>query len=321
MILLLGASGYVGKALASAMSRRGLCFRALSRTEADYTDYVTLKAFLARERPAYVLNAAGYTGKPNLDACETRRAETLLGNVFFPQMLAIVCADLGIPLGQVSSGCIYAGCLVEEGGEWNVVKDVNRPDVRRMAKEAPHRLRGFDEEMTPNFSFRDGPCSFYSGTKALGEEVIRNLGRQHVWRLRIPFDERDGARNYVSKLIRYERVYDALNSISHLGDFADACLDCVEKAVSYGTYNVVNPGFVSARDVVELIRAKLLPERVFRFWADDEEFYRSAAVAPRSNCLLDPGKLLRAGIRLRPVSEALEDALDRWQPEAEAAVR
>ncbi len=40
-----------------------------------------------------------------------------------------------------------------------------------------HRRRGpdgggFREDDAPNFSFRTNHCSFYSGTKALGEEVL-----------------------------------------------------------------------------------------------------------------------------------------------------
>jgi len=84
---------------------------------------------------------------------------------------------------------------------------------------------GFTEEDVPNFSFRDGPCSFYSGSKALAEEAINGVGRSYVWRLRIPFDEQDNARNYLSKVQRYAKVYDNVNSVSHRGDFVNACLD------------------------------------------------------------------------------------------------
>lgn len=321
MITLLGASGYVGQAIRRAMERRSIPGLFLARGEVDYTSEAELRGFLRRERPSFLINAAGYTGKPNVDACETRWAETLAGNVLFPLKLAMVCADLGIPVGQVSSGCIYSGCLVERDGAWEAEKDVNLPEVRRLALEAPQRLRGFDESMSPNFSFRDGPCSFYSGSKALGEEAIAGIGEQYVWRLRIPFDHRDGSRNYLSKLMRYDRVYDALNSLSHLDDFAEACLEGIELRIPFGTYNVVNPGFVSAREVVERIRLRLKPSRDFRFWADDAEFYREGATARRSNCVLDAGKLLRAGVRLRPVGEALDDALARWQHEASGPLR
>jgi dTDP-4-dehydrorhamnose reductase len=321
MIVLLGATGYVGQALAEAMHRRKLPFLSVARSEVDYASPPGLRDYLRRTKPAFVINAAGFTGKPNVDACEARPAETLAGNALFPLALAMACAEADIPWGHVSSGCIYSGCLVERDGLWVAEKDVNLPEVRRLAIEAPHRLRGFDESMAPNFSFRDGPCSFYSGSKALGEEAIAGIGRHYVWRLRIPFDHRDGARNYLSKLIRYERVYDALNSLSRLDDFAEACLDCIVQGVPFGTYNVVNPGFVSAREVVEKIRHGLRLSREFRYWEGDREFYRTGAAALRSNCLLDPSKLLRAGVRLRPVGEALDQAIAHWVPERATELR
>jgi len=87
-------------------------------------------------------------------------------------------------------------------------------------------FHGFTEEDEPNFSFRRPPCSFYSGSKALGEEAIRGVGRNYIWRLRIPFDQFDDPRNYLSKLRNYAKVYNNVNSLSHRGDFVAACLEC-----------------------------------------------------------------------------------------------
>ncbi len=100
---------------------------------------------------------------------------------------------------------------------------MTRPEMRALAETHPERIQGFTEEDAPNFNFRDGPGSFYFGTMALGEEAIAGIGTSCVWRLRIPFDEFDGARNYLSKVQRYAKVYDKLNSISHSSDFAKAC--------------------------------------------------------------------------------------------------
>ena len=77
---------------------------------------------------------------------------------------------------------------------------------------------------------------------------------------------------------------------------------------------MTNPGFVSTRQVVAMIQRILNPRRPFEFWAGDQEFYRLGAKTPRSNCVLDVSKLLAAGIKLRPVGEALRDALQKWVP-------
>ncbi len=316
MILLLGSTGYIGKAFQQALEERGENFRSLSRSEVDYTSFIPLYNFLKEHRPSFIVNAAGYTGKPNVDACETAKADTLQGNTLFPQALANACAALDIPWGHVSSGCIFAGCWVQnDDGEWVVQKDMSLPGIRTLARNSPERLRGFDESFPANFSFREEPCSFYSGTKALGEEVVSGVGQNYIWRLRIPFDEFDNGRNYLSKIQRYAKVYDNLNSLSHRADYVNACLDTWIKKVPFGIYNVTNPGFVSTADVLEMIKSILKPERDFVFWENDADFYKTGAIALRSNCIMDSTKLLEAGVEMRPVQEALEAALKNWIPE------
>ncbi len=109
MILLLGGTGYIGVAFALELANRREPFTALSRQELNYTRFDLLLGYLRANRPAFVINAAGYTGKPNVDACETARADTLQGNTLLPQTIAQACAATGTPWGHVSSGCIYAG--------------------------------------------------------------------------------------------------------------------------------------------------------------------------------------------------------------------
>ena len=315
MIALLGASGYIGEAFARELRARGRPFVTLARRELDYTRYDELLRFLREQKPEFLINCAGFTGKPNVDACELAKADTLAGNTILPQTIAQACDAVRIPWGHVSSGCIFSGAKVSDGARERPEKDLTTPELKRLVKQQPERIRGFTETDTPNFSFRDPPCSFYSGTKALAEEAVGGVGEGYLWRLRIPFDEFDSARNYLSKVQRYPKVYDNVNSISHRADFVRACLDLWERRAPFGIYNVTNPGFVTTHDVIALIQKILKPAREFKFWENDAEFYRVAAKTPRSNCVLDVSKLLSTGVHLRPVAEALEDSLQNWKPE------
>lgn len=315
MILLLGASGYIGEAFAKELQRRKTDFIPLSRKQVDYTRFDVLLDLLNTRKPEFVINAAGFTGKPNVDACELDKAGTLAGNTLLPQTIAHACVAAGVPWGHVSSGCVFSGAKVTVNGQTRTEKDMTKPELRALAEKSPEKIHGFTETDTPNFSFRDGPCSFYSGSKALGEEAMAGIGQSYVWRLRIPFDEIDGARNYLSKVQRYAKVYDNVNSISHRADFVRACLDLWQRRAPFGVYNVTNPGFVTTRQVMGLIEKSLKPARKFGFWSGDEEFYHFAAKTPRSNCVMDVSKLLAAGVKIRPVGEALEDSLKKWKPE------
>lgn len=287
MIYLLGGSGYVGQAYQALLQQKGIPFRNLRRAEIDYTDVSTLREALRRDRPEFLINAAGYTGKPNVDACEIHKSECLLGNAVFPGVVAEACAEAGVAWGHVSSGCIYSGARPDGGG--------------------------FTEEDTPNFTFRTNHCSFYSGTKALGEEVLAGKPDLYLWRLRIPFNQVENPRNYLTKLMRYARLLEATNSISHLGEFVAATFACWEKRVPFGTYNVTNPGQITTREVVEFIRQSGVCTKKFDFFSSEDEFMQTAAKTPRSNCVMDSGKLARAGIVLAEVHQAVADALRHWR--------
>jgi len=315
MILLLGATGYIGEAFVTELKRRKTDFVTLSRKQVDYTRFDLLLEFIRAKKPSFIVNAAGFTGKPNVDACELDKAGTLLGNALLPQTIAHACAAAGIPWGHVSSGCIYSGAKISENGKVRVEKDMARPELHALAEQKSAAVLGFTEADTPNFSFRDLPCSFYSGSKALGEEAMANIGQSYVWRLRIPFDEFDNKRNYLSKVQRYAKAYENVNSISHRADFVSACLDLWESRAPFGTYNVTNPGYVTTRHVVGLIEKYLKPARKFEFWANDDEFYKVAAKTPRSNCVMDVTKMLAAGVKIRGVEEALDHSLRNWKPE------
>jgi len=315
MIVLLGGSGYIGQSFAQDLRERQQPFIAPARKELDYTRYDLLLKFLRETKPSFLINAAGYTGKPNVDACEEAKADTLTGNTLLPQTVAHACLAAGMPWGHVSSGCIYSGAKVGAGDTIRIEKDLSKPELKSLARTNPGAIHGYTETDEPNFTFRHPPCSFYSGTKALAEEAIAGVGQSYIWRLRIPFDELDNSRNYLSKIQRYAKVYDNVNSISHRGDFVHACLELWERRAPFGAYNITNPGFVTTRQVVEMIARIRKLNRSFDFWQNDEEFYRVAAKTPRSNCVLDVSKVLAAGVKLRPVTEALEHSLQHWKPE------
>lgn len=289
MILLLGGSGYVGQAYQRLFARKNLPFRNLARRDLDYTRPEVLTPFLRELRPEFVVNAAGYTGKPNVDACELHKADCLDGNAVLPGRLAQACTAAGVPWGHVSSGCIYSGA---------------RPDGT-----------GFREDDAPNFCFRTNHCSFYSGTKALGEEVLAGTPNVYLWRLRIPFNEVDSPRNYLTKLMRYDTLLEAANSISQLDEFVAGTFACWEKRVPFGTYNVTNPGHVTTREVVEMIVKSGVCTKEFKFFANEDDFMHKAAKTPRSNCVMDSTKLAQAGIRLTEVHEAVAQALRAWRRE------
>ncbi|QEG20289.1 sugar nucleotide-binding protein [Mariniblastus fucicola] len=291
MIALLGSTGYVGKYFAKHLADQNIDFLTLSRSDTAGYSVDSLAAKLRKERVDFLICAAGFTGKPNVDACEIQKSECIDGNAVLPGFLSRVAADVGIRWGHVSSGCIYNG-------------------------ESPSK-DGFKETDAPNFSFRTNNCSFYSGTKALGEEVLADDRNCFVWRLRIPFSNVDSPRNYLSKLMRYDRLLEARNSLSNLDDYVRACLKCVTGSVPTGVYNLTNPGSVTTRQVVEKMLELGVAKGDFSFFDDEAAFMISAAKTPRSNCVLNSQKAVDAGLEMPDVLDSIERSLQNWQSECE----
>ena len=283
-LIILGAGGYVGTALKKACDAQGLAYVVFERSETLNSDLLTRA--ISNSGADYLINCAGYTGKPNVDACELHKAQCLEGNGVLPGIVRKACEDVGIPWGHVSSGCIFTGRRSDGGG--------------------------FREEDAPNFSFRQNNCSFYSGCKALGEEVLQGAERCYIWRLRIPFDNKPNPRNYLQKVISYQRLLDAENSLSNLDEFVIACLDSFRLKIPFGIYNLTNPGSVTTRTVVDWIIEKEVSKKDFIFFKDEEDFMQTAAKTPRSNCVLDSSKAITAGLHLTPVEDSVKQALDHW---------
>jgi len=287
MILLLGGAGYVGSQYQHFFQSRGISVAAPTRSSADYTRPEILTDLVRHHRPRFLINCAGYTGKPNVDACESHKASCLFGNAVFPGVVREVCEANHLPWGHVSSGCIYNGAKPDGGG--------------------------FSEMDPPNFSFRSPPCSFYSGSKALGEEVLEGAENCWLWRLRIPFNHVESPRNYLTKVMRYERLLEATNSLSQLDEFVRATWETLEKETAPGVYNVTQPGAITTREVVECIETSGVMRKPWQFFENETQFMAEAAITPRSNCVLDSSKLIATGIVLTPVREAVMQALKNWK--------
>jgi len=292
--IVLGKNGYIAEAIVRELKSRNLPHVAWSRTDVNYLDYHALKSEIINIKinnhlsdvvssPSLkIINCAGFIGTPNVDACELAKADCIEGNILFPQMLSLLSVEMNFTFVQISSGCIYGGYD-----------------------------KHFTEKDPSNFDFQNG--SFYSGTKALAEKIIQEINKDsYIFRLRIPFDEHASPRNYITKLLNYNSLLDARNSISHRGDFAQYCIDLIEQRVPSGIYNITNKGSVTTKEVTEMIN-EYLPgyHKDFKFFSNLDKFM-SEVTAPRSNCVLDTTKIEKY-IDIRTAREALKSSLINYK--------
>ena len=287
MIILFGSTGYIGSEFKRQLEQKQIEFKCWNDT-ANTTFYDLEKWYEDAGYPVIdaVINAAGYTGKPNVDACELAKEDTIHGNIVWPQILTDWCMLNDITLGHVSSGCIYSG--------------------RRLDGEP------FTEEDEPNFSFKQNNCSFYSGTKAIAEKTVSKWNKNYIWRLRIPFEEYNNPRNYISKMLKYDKLLQAENSISNKQEFVSACIQTFVNKVPFGIYNVTNTGYITTDFLVEKLKVTIAKDRNFTL-IDEETLYKNYAKTPRSNCVMSNSKLLETGITMKTVEESIDYCLNNWK--------
>jgi dTDP-4-dehydrorhamnose reductase len=106
-ILLLGAGGQIGGALAPRLATLGPVV-ALGRAEADLSRPESLRAIVRAANPWLVINAAAYTA---VDAAETDQSTCLRVNAESPAVLAEESARLGATLIHFSTNYVFDGTL------------------------------------------------------------------------------------------------------------------------------------------------------------------------------------------------------------------
>ena len=124
--------------------------------------------------------------------------------------------------------------------------------------------------------------------------------------MRQPFNEREEPCNWLWRLRREDEIRDCVSSFSHLEDCVKACLDLWELKAPYGIYNVTNPGAMTMHHIAEEM-GRVLKSGTHPLGAEGKESTRE----PQSNCILDAAKLLKTGVKMRPIAEAFADCLDR----------
>lgn len=269
-VVIFGGDGYLGEYL-RAIYPEAQC------PKVDIGDRAAVVRVLDEYRPAVIINAAGKTGRPNVDWCEDHKEETLHSNVLGPLILWEECDKRGIYMAHLGSGCIYEG---------------------------DNLGHGFGESDAPNFN-----GSFYSRTKRWSDEMLQEFPVL-IARLRMPFDGSQHERNLLSKLLRYKKITTAHNSLSFLPDFFYALQVLIAQRAT-GAYNIVNPGAISPYEIMLMYREIVDPAHTFE--PLDVKDILTQVKVERSNCVLSTAKIESAGIFLPTAEARIRQILEEWK--------
>lgn len=246
--------GFVGTRLANHFKENNIDYKIFSQKELDYTNAHTFNEYVKENSKDIqnVINCFGYTGVPNVDACEDNKELCYNYNVMYPLQVIKICDSLNIPVIHVSSGCIYSG----------YTKQYTESDV-------------------PDFGIFNDESSYYSKCKHIFE-TFALFHRCYILRIRIPFTGDYSTKNYFTKLYKYDNLINELNSITSITDFNEFIVKFIKQKPQWGVYNVANPQPIRAEEVVHIMRENGIDNPKWKFIPLKDLDTK----AKRSNCVL-----------------------------------
>ena len=212
-ILIAGARGFVGSALARRLSA-GHTVLALAHDELDVTDGKSIRRAVLERSPGLVINCAVL----GVDACERDPARAWAVNAAGPENLARAAAESGAEFLHLSTNYVFDGRR-EDGASYTVA------DV-------------------------PAPINVYGRTKLGGERAaLAASARSYIVRTSWVFGP--GKENFLSTAHRRLRAAETVRAITHARASATYLPDLVTRISEiltrrhYATYHVVNEGACS----------------------------------------------------------------------------
>lgn len=253
-----GKTGWIGKKIVEQLNTMGhktICANSrLEDREGIINEIKTIK-------PHFIINAAGLTGKPNVDWCEDHKQETIRTNVLGTVNLIDIAYLFNLHVTNISTGCIYE-------------YDQHHP---------MYSGKAFTEEEEPNF---DG--SFYSRTKILLEKIILCYPNLLNLRVKMPIsNELD--KGFIGKITKYKKLINIPNSLTNLEDLLSVAIDMTLKGIK-GNYNFVNPGTISHNEILDLYKKYIDKNFTYENFTVEEQ--NQILKSRRANAELSANKLL-----------------------------
>lgn len=285
--LLYGKNGWIGGILQELIAAEGAEV-ILGSARLENREHVIRE--IEEAKPTRVLNAAGVTGRPNVDWCESNRQTVIRTNVIGCLNLADICYLKNLHCTLYATGCIF---------EYD--------------EEHPMGGKGFTEDDIANF---DG--SYYSQTKGWVEQMLREyLSVMAVLRVRMPISDDLIARSFVTKITKYAKVVNIPNSMTVLTDLLPVSLEISKRQLT-GIYNFCNPGAISHNEILDMYKEYIDPDFTYANFTVEEQ--DKILKARRSNNELDCSKLVNAlpDMHILEIHDAMRECFKRMKKHLDA---
>tara|TARA_B110000971_G_scaffold218116_1_gene256277 strand:+ start:666 stop:2504 length:1839 start_codon:yes stop_codon:yes gene_type:complete len=288
-VLIYGHKGWIGSQFTSLLKSENIWYEeGKSRADSKHD----LEEEIRSVNPTHVISLIGRThGKIDTKEYSTidyleeegKLVENVRDNLYSPILLAALCTTLNIHYTYLGTGCIF------------------KFDETHPFEE---EVNGFKESSLPNFF-----GSSYSVVKGFTDQLM-SLYKVLNLRIRMPITGGENKRNFITKIVNYEKICSIANSMTVLPELLPYVIDMMRKGVT-GTVNLTNPGLISHNEILKMYKDIVDNSFTWKNFSESEQ--RSILASDRSNNYLDTTKLESLYPNVKHISDSIRECLIEYK--------
>lgn len=287
--LIYGSNGWIGNQICSYLTQQNYTYYT-SNIRVDNT--VELEDEIYTIKPTHIISTIGRThGVYNNEEYQTidyleqsgKLVENIRDNLYGPTTLAIISQKYDIHLTYLGTGCIF---------NYDDKHPLGNPDT------------GYMEYDNPNFM-----GSSYSVVKGFTDRLMKLFFNNVLnVRIRMPIVDGKNKRDFISKILKYQKICDMPNSMSVLPTLIPIMIDMAVKH-RVGTINLTNPGLISHNEILQMYKEIVDPSFKWENFSIDEQ--DKILASKRSNNCLNTSKLLESYPEIPDIKTAIKNVINQ----------
>lgn len=273
--LIFGGKGWIGSQICQLLKiQEETIIHANCRAD----DEQEVKNELMKVYPDRVISLIGRTTGPGFSTIDyleqkDKLVENIRDNLYAPLVLAMICTNMGLHLTYLGTGCIFDGY---EGDSGSGYSEKSKPDFFGSSYST---VKGFTDRLMHMF-----------------ENNVLNL------RIRMPITNKKEQKNFITKIMTYQKICSIPNSMSVLPELLPIAIDMAKNKVT-GTINLTNPGLITHNEILEIVKEIIDPNFKWQNFTIEEQ--DKILLAHRSNNLLNTDKLKLMYPQIAPIKDAI----------------
>lgn len=280
-VLFYGSRGWIGKQFVEYLNDNNVNY---IEANARADDENAVENEVIRYSPTHIISFIGrtYGGKYNtIDYLEQpgKLVDNIRDNLYAPMVLSIIAKKYNIHFTYLGTGCIFNNI------------DPNNSYV--------------DDDAKPDFF-----GSSYSIVKGYTDRL------QHMYsdntlnlRIRMPIVNYYHDRNFITKILKYDKICSMPNSMTVLNDMYPVILDMMNKKTT-GTFNMVNKGIISHNEILEMYKKYIDNDFTWKNFTIEEQ--NLILLSMRSNIQLSNDKLYNLYPNIPDIKTSVENCIKTY---------